>query len=64
MGHLDQNFELPLFSVYTAVLFNCVHSCRPFVAVKTSSAGLVGCRGFYYRPALVLDRWTPTTKTG
>ena len=42
---LDQNFELPLFSVFTVVPFNCcVHSCRPFVAI-TTSAGLVGCKG-------------------
>ena len=49
---LDQNFELPLFSVFTVVQFNCcVHSCRPFAAI-TSSAGLIGCRGSYC--------WTPT----
>ena len=45
---LNQNFELPLFSVFTVVPFNCcVHSCRPFVAI-TSSAGLDRCRGFYW----------------
>jgi hypothetical protein len=39
---LDQNLELPLFSVFTVVPFNCcVYSYRPFVAI-TSLAGLVG----------------------
>ena len=49
---LNQNFELPLFSVFTVIPFNCcVHFCRPFVVITTSSAGLVGCRGFYCHPA-------------
>ena len=29
---LDQNFELPLFSVFAFVPFNCVHSCIPHAA--------------------------------
>ena len=45
---LNQIFELLLFSVSTIVPFNCcVYSCRPFVAITTSSAGLVGCKCFY-----------------
>ena len=30
--------------------FGCVGSCRPFVNLLTSSAGLVDCRGFFFRP--------------
>ena len=52
---LNQNFELPLFSVFTIVLFNCfVYSSRPFVAITISFAG-IGCRGSYCRPILVLE---------
>ena len=44
---LNQNFELPLFSVSTVVPFICcVHSCKPFVVI-TSYADLIDCRGFY-----------------
>ena len=44
---LNQNFELPLFSVFTVVPFICgVLPCRPFVVI-ISSTGLVGCRGLY-----------------
>ena len=39
---LHQNFELSVFLVFTVVPINCcVHSYRYFVAITTSSAGLV-----------------------
>ena len=43
------SIELTLFSVFIVVSFTCrVHSCMPFVAITTFSAGLVGCRDFYW----------------
>ena len=55
---LDQIFELPLISFLTVVPFNCcINSCRPFVVI-TSSAGLVGCRGFYCHSVSAVDHWS------
>ena len=34
------------------------HSCRPFFTFVTSSAGLVGCRSFFCRPAWAVDCWS------
>ena len=42
----NQNFELPLFSVFTVVPLNhCVHSCNSFVAITISSASCWVSRG-------------------
>ena len=47
-----------IFSFHRRPIHCCVHFCRPFVAITTSSAGLVRCRGFYCPPALVVDHWS------